>query len=162
MKDRSRADLPWALLWGCGRERVRMMGSVYVLLVGKLMDKMIPNYHIMLRTEGNLEEKACSDGYVISVIDALCWIKWPGLDIFCSILESQQVTANTHLIHVRGQLWGLKIDCEITWPSECHLQEDRAIAHCYTLMPRTRQINRRGMSGWSQHKPVLKTVETFI
>lgn len=49
-----------------------MMGSVYVLLVGKLMDKMIPNYHIMLRTEGNLEEKACSDGYVISVIDALC------------------------------------------------------------------------------------------
>ena len=34
-----------------------MVGGVCVCLVGKVMNKIILNYHIMLRTEGNLELK---------------------------------------------------------------------------------------------------------
>lgn len=42
------------------------------VLLGKLMNKIILNYHIMLRIEENLEFKnTCSDGYIISV-EVIC------------------------------------------------------------------------------------------
>lgn len=55
----------------------------YLCVTVRKIDKIILNYHIMARTEGNLEFKNThSDGYMISVTDVVCWVKLHRFDIF--------------------------------------------------------------------------------
>lgn len=58
-------------------------GSLWVRATVRKIDKIILNYHVMARTEGNLEFKnICSDRYMISVTDVGCQMKLHRLDIF--------------------------------------------------------------------------------
>lgn len=60
-----------------------MCGYPWVCVTVRKIDKVILNYHIMARTEGNLEFKNTrSDGYMISVTDVVFRMKLLRFNIF--------------------------------------------------------------------------------